>query len=71
MSEVPATIGRIVIYRISGTLDLPAIVTAVEEGTQALSLTVFQANGSPLNRYNVPRAAEQPEENTWHWPERV
>jgi hypothetical protein len=63
------TIGRIVTYRSSPTVDYPAIVTAVEEGEGfPLTLTVFEVAGPFVVFGCLETVGDEPAAGTWRWP---
>lgn len=70
MSQQPS-VGRIVHYQpFTQTEPMAAIITAVYEATDRVSLTVFLPAGDTLARPNTP-FSESPEEGHWNWPPRT
>lgn len=74
-----ATPGRIVLFRAEEGVDVPAIVSATEEGDgNPLTLTLFPKSGpvvidGVLEAGQSPAAAhdgDEPAVGTWRWPER-
>lgn len=65
------TVGRIVHYQgFTQTEPLAAIITAVYEATDRVSLTVFLPVGAAQPRPSVP-FSETPEPGHWNWPPRT
>ena len=65
---MPATIGRIVIYKVDSVTELPAVMVAVFGPTCANLRVLTDGPDSPAWKTSV---LEGTEPGTWHWPARV